>query len=249
VRVLKAIDLLRQAQERDPHFALALAYGGACHVQLANNGWTKHAGPGGEVALALADRAFVVDADDPVVAACVALVRGFFGRDIGACTGLIDGALESNPSFATGWQWSGFLRLFAGEPDLAIDHFRQSLQLSPGRERWNGACRVGIGMGRFFQGAFAEAASLLERAVDEVPTFASGYRFLAASYAHLGRWHEARRTVVRLQRLTPQPGVQGVVFRNLDLRRLYADGLAQAVEAAEAAPTLPAGADAGLAPR
>lgn len=230
-RVLAAMGLLRQAQQRDPHFALALAYDAWCHGQLANNGWAQYAGPGGEAALALADRAFLADPDDPVVSGCVALVRGFFGRDIGACIGLIDGALESNPSFAAGWQWSGFLRLFAGDADLAIDHFRQSLRLSPGRDRWNAACRVGIGMARFFQDGFADAASLLERAVDEVPTLASGYRFLAASHAHLGRWDAARDAVARLQRLTPQPSAHGFVFRNLAQRRSYADGLALALQA------------------
>jgi tetratricopeptide (TPR) repeat protein len=154
------------------------------------------------------------------------------GRDIGACIELIDSALERNPSFAAGWQWSGFLRLFAGESDTAIDHFRQSLRLSPGRDRWNSACHVGIAIGRFFRGEFAQAATLLERAVDELPTLASGHRFLAASYARLGNWDAARRAVERLRELTPQPSAHGFVFRNLDQRRLYADGLAQALAAA-----------------
>jgi TolB-like protein len=231
-RVLTAMTLLQQARERDPQFALALAYGAWCHGQLSNNGWSRYADADVEAALTLADRAYAADPDDAVVAGCVALMRGFFGRDIGACIALIDGALARTPSFAAGWQWSGFLRLFAGEPELAIAHFRQSLRLSPGHDRWNGACWVGIGMGRFFQGTFAEAASLLERAVDEAPTLASGYRFLAASYAHLGRWDAARHVVERLQRLTPQPGVQRFVFRDPEMRRLYAEGLAQALRVA-----------------
>jgi adenylate cyclase len=230
-RVLTAMALLQQAQERDPNFALALAYGAWCHLQLSNNSWSRYAEADVEAALHLADRAYAADPDDPVVACCVAVIRGFFGREVGACIDLIDGALARTPSLAAGWQWSGFLRLFAGEPDLAIAHFRQSLRLSPGHDRWNGACWVGIGMARFFQGAYAEAASLLERAVDEVPTFASGYRFLAASYAHLGRWDAARNAVERLLRLTPQPGVQRVVFRDPEMRRLYTDGLVQALRA------------------
>jgi TolB-like protein len=230
-RALTAMALLQQAWERDPNFALALAYGAWCHLQLANNGWARYFASGFQVPLTLADRAYAADPDDPVVACCVAVIRGFFGRDVGACIALIDAALARTPSFAAGWQWSGFLRLFAGEPELAIAHFRQSLRLSPGYDRWNGAGWVGIGMGRFFQRAFAEAASLLERAVDEVPTFASGHRFLAASYAHLGRWDAARQAIERLQRLTPQPGVQRFVFRDPEMRRLYAEGLAQALKA------------------
>jgi TolB-like protein len=246
-RVLAALELLHQAQERDPHFALALAYSAACHCQLANNGWTQYAGPGGEVALGLADRAFVADPDDPVVIGNVALVRGFFGRDIGACIDLIDSALERNPSFAAGWQWSGFLRLFAAEPDTAIDHFRQSLRLSPGRDRWNGACHVGIGMGRFFRCEFAEAAAQLERAISELPTFASGHRFLAASYARLGDWDSVRRAVERLRQLTPQPRAHGFVFRDIEQRSLYADGLALALAVAGTDAPLPPDGNGNLA--
>ena len=47
---------------------------------------------------------------------------------------LVDRALALNPSFARGWFVSGFLRLLAGQPDLAIEHVETSLRLSP-RER------------------------------------------------------------------------------------------------------------------
>jgi predicted TPR repeat methyltransferase len=49
-------------------------------------------------------------------------------------TGLVDRALALNPSFARGWYVSGLLRLFAGQPGLAIEHIETSLRLSP-RER------------------------------------------------------------------------------------------------------------------
>ncbi len=58
----------------------------------------------------------------------------YFGEDIGAMIGLVDRALALNPSFARGWFFSGVLRLWAGQPDLAIEHVETSLRLSP-RER------------------------------------------------------------------------------------------------------------------
>ena len=36
-----------------------------------------------------------------------------------------------NPSNAFGWFWSGFLRLFAGSTETAIEHFEKSLRLDP----------------------------------------------------------------------------------------------------------------------
>jgi hypothetical protein len=44
---------------------------------------------------------------------------------------LVDRALALNPSFARGWFISGVLRLYAGQPDLAIEHVETSLRLSP----------------------------------------------------------------------------------------------------------------------
>ena len=50
--------------------------------------------------------------------------------------GLVDRALALNPSFARGWYVSGFLRLWAGQPDLAIEHVETSLRLSPRERMW-----------------------------------------------------------------------------------------------------------------
>jgi adenylate cyclase len=71
---------------------------------------------------------------DPGILANAAFVLANFGEDIGAMIGLVDRALALNPSFARGWYVSGGLRLFAGQPDLAIEHLETSLRLSP-RER------------------------------------------------------------------------------------------------------------------
>jgi adenylate cyclase len=58
-------------------------------------------------------------------------VLGRFGEDIDAALALVERALALNPSFAYGWYWSGWLRLFAGQADLAIQHFETSMRLNP----------------------------------------------------------------------------------------------------------------------
>ena len=44
---------------------------------------------------------------------------------------LVDRALALNPSYARGWYASGHLRLWAGQPDLTIEHVEASMRLSP----------------------------------------------------------------------------------------------------------------------
>ena len=55
---------------------------------------------------------------------------------------MIDRALALNPSFAYAWHWSGWLRLFADQADVAIQHFETSMRLNPrGKEAsiWAGS--------------------------------------------------------------------------------------------------------------
>ena len=87
--------------------------------------------------------------NDPGILANAALVLAYFGEDIGAMIGLVDRALALNPSFARGWFVSGTLRIFAGQPDLAIEHVETSLRLSP-RERI-GSAAIRDGHGLFLQ--------------------------------------------------------------------------------------------------
>ena len=72
-----------------------------------------------------------VTGDDPGILANAAQTLAFFGEDIGSTMALVDRALVLNPSFARGWAISGVLRLWAGQPDVAIEHAEAALRLSP----------------------------------------------------------------------------------------------------------------------
>jgi adenylate cyclase len=69
--------------------------------------------------------------NDPGVLANVALVLAYFGEDLGAMMALVDRALAQNPSFAQAWYRSAVLRLWAGQPDLAIEHAETALRPNP----------------------------------------------------------------------------------------------------------------------
>jgi adenylate cyclase len=118
-----------------------------------------------------------------------------FGEDIDAAIELIDRALMLNSSFAGGWFISGWLRLWAGQPELAVSHFETSLRLSPQARR--AGTYMSIGVGHFFAQRFGDAAAMLLRSLQEHAGWAPTYRFLAACYAHMGRLDEARETIER----------------------------------------------------
>ena len=121
--------------------------------------------------------------------AVAAFVLGVLGEDGDVPISLVDRALALNPSFGLGWYWSGVLRIIAGHPDLALEHFETFLRLSP-RER-HSAHLTGIGMALFMKRRFEDAAAKLLGSLERVPNFTVSLRFLAACYAHMDRLEEA----------------------------------------------------------
>jgi adenylate cyclase len=222
-RYLQALRLLGQAIERDPHYGTALALAAFCHMALHVAGWSDDAGADRREGIDLARRALRVAGSDPEVLGLVARVLGYFGEDLAAAIALIDRALELNPGLAGGWQWSGWLRLWAGQPDVGIGHFETSMRLNPLQGRAD--LYLGIGMGHFFAQRFEDAAVALLWSLQEGPNWVPTYRFLASCYAHLERFDEARETVTRLRTLTTEVVPSAAHWRNPEHRELFLSGL------------------------
>jgi TolB-like protein/class 3 adenylate cyclase len=222
-RIFEALGLLEQAIAIDRHYGPALSWAAICHLRLHFDGWADEPETTRRKGIELARQALQAAENDPGILANCAQVLAQFGEDIGAMMGLVDRALALNPSFARGWFLSGLLRLFAGQPDLAIEHVDTSLRLSP-RERM-GQPLVVIGMASFFKHQFDEAASKLLLSTQDNPGSPIPYRALAACYAHMGRLDEARAIVARLRAITTLVVPSDLPFRNPEDCELFLSGL------------------------
>jgi len=221
--IIAALDLLGRAIERDPRYGVALANSGWCHFQLDINGWTDDHEANRRTGVDLARRALQINPDDPEVLAIAAFVLAWYGEDIDVAVGLIGHCLDLNPSFARGWYWSGVLRVFAGQPDLALEHFETFVRLSPrGRIAFY---LTGIGNALFFKHRFDDAAAKLLASLEHLPTLTWTYRVLASCYTHMGRLNEAREIVKRLRAITPVVVPSDTPYRNPEHRELFLSGL------------------------
>ena len=229
-RYVQGLETLRRAIVRDPGYGPALALAGLCHLALDAAGWTNEVAANQHEGVELARRALTAAGDDPGVLGNVAYVLAYFGEDIAATMALIDRSLELNPSFAQGWARSAWLRLWAGQPDVAIEHFGTSVRLNP-RDR-RAEPLLGIGVGHFFARRFEQAEAALLLSLEEIPTWVPTYRFLASCRAHLGRLDEAREIVKRLRTMTPVVIPSATHWRNLEHRELYLEGLRLAADEA-----------------
>ena len=207
----------------DRHYGPALSWAAACQRRLAIEGWAEMPETSRREAIDLARQALQVGQNDPGIPATVAGVLAEFGEDIGAMIGLVDRALALNPSFARGWFVSGVLRLWAGQPDVAIEHVETSLRLSP-LEHMRQPLYV-LGVAYFFKRQFEQAAAKLLMAIQDNPGVPAAYRTLAACYAHMGRLDEARATVTRLRAITPLVVPNDLAFRIPEDRELLLSGL------------------------
>jgi adenylate cyclase len=224
--VIEAQRLLEQAIAIDPDYAPALSWAAHCHLRLVIEGWVEESEPSRHKAVDLARKALQLVEHDPVVLTNTAQVLARSGEDVGAMIALVDRALTLNPSYARGWFVSGLLRVWAGQPDLGIEHVETSVRLSP-RERVGSTLFV-IGMAYFFKRRFTEAASQLLASFQDHPGYPQPYRFLAACYAHMGRLDEARAVVARLRAITPLVVPTALPWRNPEHRELLLSGLRRA---------------------
>jgi TolB-like protein/class 3 adenylate cyclase len=222
-QIREALSLMEQAIARDPRYGPALAWAAVCCHRLVGLSQREDRAAYRLKGADYARRALGVTDDDPEILVSGALALASFGEDIGAMMALVDRALAVNPNFARGWVISGILSLWAGRPDIAIEHFDAARRLSP---RGRIVCRSLLLASRILSaGCFDQAAPKLLLAMQDDPSNPQSYRWLAACYAHMGRLDEAREIVTRLRLITPVVVPSGSQFRNPEYRELYLSGL------------------------
>jgi predicted ATPase/class 3 adenylate cyclase len=232
-QIPEALGLLEQAITRDPIYGPALAWAAFCYYRLLLDGRSDDPAADRLKGADFAQRALKIAGDDPAVIVNAALALSYFGEDINAMIALVDRALALNPNFARGWHVSGILRLFAGQPDPAIERAETALRFSP-RARVGTSLSL-IGQAHFLARRFDEAVPKLLLAMQEDPSFPAPYRYLAACYAHMGRLAEAHGVVQRLRAIGVVVVPDTRNLRNVEHRELFLSGL-----------RLASGADSGI---
>ena len=227
----EALSLFEQAMTLDPDFASAYAMAAWCYFWRKVNGWMTD--PPREIAegARLARRAVELGRDD-----AVALTRG--GHALAHLAGGLDGgialldrAVMLNPNLAAGWFLGGYLRVWNGEHDSAIEHFARAMRLSP-RDPETYRMQAGMAMAHMLSGRFDVASSLADEASRDLPSFLLVVAIIAASHALAGRIDEARRAMDRLRQLDPSLRISNLrdwlpIQRAEDLA-VFADGLRKA---------------------
>jgi TolB-like protein/Tfp pilus assembly protein PilF len=196
----EALARFYRALQLDPNFASAHAMAAWCHFWRKVNGWMTDRPHEIAEGARLARRAVELGRDDAVALTRSGHALAHLAGDLEGGIALIDRALVLDPNLASAWFLGGFLRVWHGEPDGAIEHFARAMRLSPlDPEMYR--MQAGMAVAHLFAGHFDAASSWAEKAFRDLPTFLMVVGIIAASHALAGRTDEARRTMDHLRQL------------------------------------------------
>jgi adenylate cyclase len=198
----EALHLFHKAIALDPNFSSAYAMAAWCYVWRKLNGWLVNGAQETTEGAQLARRAVECGRDDAIALCRAGHAIAFLLGDVEDGSASIDRALALNPNLATAWYLSGWVRIFRGEPEIAIEHFARAMRLSP-LDPVKTFMQTGTALAHMFAGRFDDASSWIEKPYRDRPDIAPIAGIAAASHALGGRIKEAQEAVGRLRRIDP----------------------------------------------
>jgi adenylate cyclase len=203
-----AVGFLRRAVAIDPRYELAKAYLAIAYGIRDTPGWAEPRDR--EAAIGLAREAIQAAGDDPTTLRAAGWALAYFadkradasGGDLDTASAALKRALRLHPNSAQALHSLGFVHMWSGETEQAIDCFLRAIRISP-RDQEMGYMLHGLGTAYLMCGRDADALEAGRRAVEEMPKHGSSHRVLIVALVRLGRMEEARAATARLLTIVP----------------------------------------------
>ena len=160
----------------------------------------------------LARKAVHLGGNDPVALCMGGYALAFVAQEFDDAAAFMDRGLGVNPNSAQAWMLSAWLRVWRGEPDLALEHAARAIRLSPLDPNMFGM-HGGMAYAHFLAGRYDIASSCAEKAMRDNPAFLLAICISAASNALDGRLEPAQRAMSRA--LECDPNLRGSNLRDL----------------------------------
>ena len=198
----KALQMLSHAMEIDHDFASALGLAARCYARRKANGWMVDRAVERAEGERLARRASVLAKDDAVALCSAGFALAMLADETENGAELIDRALAIDPNMARGWHYSGLVRLWLGQPELALEHNSRAIRLSP-LDPLIGQMQTSVGHVHFVEGRYEEASQWTGRAMRSRPNWLPSMILATASAALSEKLEDAQQLARRLRSLDP----------------------------------------------
>jgi tetratricopeptide (TPR) repeat protein len=212
---------------------LASAYGMAawCYVQRKGRGWMIERVQESAEATRLARKAVRLGGDDALALCMGGYALAFVAHEFEEAAAFMDRALAVNPNLAQAWMLSSWLRVWRGEPDLALDHVAQAMRLSPVDPSLYGMLGAAA-YAHFLAGRYDTASSYAEKAMRDNPSFLLAICGFVASSSFAGQPEQAQRGLAEALECNPNLRASNLTdllsFRRTEDLARFAEGLRQA---------------------
>jgi TolB-like protein/Tfp pilus assembly protein PilF len=227
----EALSHFYKAIELDPNFASAYGMAARCYSWRKVCGWMTDPTKETAEAVRLARRAAELGQDDALALCTAGIAFGFVAGQLEDGDALIDQALALNPNLAWAWLFSGWVKVWLGEPEVAIEHAERAMRLSPHDPHTFNMQSV-VAAGHFFVGRYAEALSWTKTAMRAHMNAPLQSCVAAASAALTGDTAEAEKAMAHVRQLDSELCLSNLevlmpLRRPEDFTR-WADGLRKA---------------------
>jgi TolB-like protein len=227
----EALQLFCKAIQLDPGLACAYAMAAWCYTQRKARRWMMDHVQESAEATRLARKAVHLGADDPVALCMGAYVLAFVAHEFDDAVAFADRGLAVNPNWAQAWYLSAWVRVWIGEPDLALDHAARAMRLSP-LDPHRSSIHGAMAYAHFLAGRYDMASSCAEKAIRDNPDFLLAIYIFAASNALAGRLEPAQKGMARARERNPDLRTSNLgdlaPFRRAEDLALFAKGLREA---------------------
>ncbi len=226
-----ALSHFYKAIELDPRYAAAYGLAARCYSQRKAGGWIADLARETAEAARLARLAVEYGSDDAVALCTAGIAQGYLVGDLEEGNALTELALAQNPNFAWAWACSGWVKLWRGEIDMAIERLTHAIRMSPNDPSMF-VMHDAMASAYFCAGRYAESLQWSTKALRS-NEFLLTQCLAATNCVHLGRLEEARERMARLLKTHPSLRIselkaQFPEFNHGDSFARFAAGLRQA---------------------
>jgi adenylate cyclase len=212
-----ALTYFRRAIELDETFALAHAWLGMMYTLRKQSRWMVDVAQETAEAARLARRAIELGQANEMALGLGGFVLAYVAGELDFGRECIERSVSMNPNFAIGWNHSGWVHVYLGEHQTALEHLRQAERLTPHDPNIM-QVKLAVATAHFFEGNYEEAARIAARIAAQFPTFMPGWRMLAVSSALGGNPTLTDEAIKRCLELAP-PARVSVLALSMPLRR------------------------------
>jgi len=227
----EALQLFYKAIKLDPRLACAYGMAAWCYTRRKALGWMNDQMQESAEATRLAQKAVHLGVDDPVALCMGGYALAFVAHEFDDAAAFMDRGLAINPNSAQAWMLSAWLRVWRGEPDLALEHVAHAMRMSP-LDPSVSIMHGATAYAHFLASHYDMASSCAEKAMRDNPIFLLAISVFAASNALAGRLEPAQLGMARALECNPDLRISNLrdlaPFRRAEDLARFVEGLRKA---------------------